>query len=215
MPVVILDHAHWVQLEQVQRAVNDKVRYEDDQQDYGVAEFWEVANKRGDCEDYALAKRQRLMELGWPADSLRIATAFNERGELHAVLTVDVTAADGRRGTYVLDNRFADVEPWQLLVGYRWLERQGPTEYAWTYIGNPMTLQIAAAAITMKVAMGADPTVAAAVATGVAAAAAQAKTPSSTPAMAVDRPLAPAPAITVSLALPPTAAATAAPAIKD
>lgn len=175
MPVVIIDQVRWDQLEQVQHYVNDKVRYVDDMDDYGKAEFWEIANTRGDCEDFALAKRERLLEMGWPAEALRMATAVDERGELHAVLTVDVTTPAGRRATYVLDNRFADVEPWQQL-SYRWLERQGPSEYAWNYLGNPTALRATATAVTMNVAMAPDPLVAAAVAAGMAATAAPVRT---------------------------------------
>jgi predicted transglutaminase-like cysteine proteinase len=143
VPAVILDLPHWAQLEQVQRAVNEQVRYATDAETYGVAEFWEAANKRGDCEDFALAKRRRLMDLGWPPESLRMALAVDERGVLHAVLTVDVSSMDGRPGTYVLDNRYVHVEPWQRLTGYRWLERQSATAYAWAYVGNPMILRMA------------------------------------------------------------------------
>jgi hypothetical protein len=165
-----MDYGHWKQLEQIQHYVNDRVRYTDDMQNYGVPEYWEVADRTGDCEDYALAKRQRLMALGWPPEALRIATVVNERGEMHAVLTVDVSYANGRQGTYVLDNRFADVEPWQELIGYRWIERQGPNEYVWTRIGGPMNLQVATTAVSMNVAMVSDPVVDAAVAAGMAAA---------------------------------------------
>ena len=53
--------------------------------------MWEIAYDAGDCKDIALAKRKRLMELGWPPESLRMAIAFSERGEMHTVLTVDVS----------------------------------------------------------------------------------------------------------------------------
>jgi predicted transglutaminase-like cysteine proteinase len=157
MPVVIIDQAHWAQLEQVQSYVNNKVRYTEDSRRFGMVDVWEIADREGDCKDIALAKRQRLLELGWPPESLRMALAYTERGEMHAVLTVDVLSPGGRRGTYVLDNRFVDVEPWQMVsqYGYRWVERAGPTQYAWTYIGNPMTLRmaVAAAAVTTSVSL--------------------------------------------------------------
>lgn len=157
MPVVIVDQAHWAQLEQVQRHVNNSVRYIENIRQFGSADVWEIADREGDCKDIALAKRKRLLELGWPPESLRMALAYTETGEMHAVLTVDVTTVEGQRGTYVLDNRFAEVEPWQVMTryGYRWLERAGPSQYAWTYIGKPMTLQMAAvaAAVTTSVSL--------------------------------------------------------------
>ena len=159
MPVVIIDQAHWAQLEQVQSYVNNKVRYIENMRQFGSADVWEIADREGDCKDIALAKRKRLLELGWPPESLRMALAFTETGEMHAVLTVDVTTESGRRGTYVLDNRFARVEPWQLVseYGYRWVERAGPSQYAWTYIGNPMTLRMAAAAAAVTTSVSLTP----------------------------------------------------------
>jgi predicted transglutaminase-like cysteine proteinase len=134
MPVVILNQVTWAQLEQVQQQVNEKVRFESDMAKYGLDEYWETADDTGDCEDIALAKRKMLLDQGWPAEALRMATAVDEQGQLHAVLTVDVTYAHGRRGTYVLDNRFNHVEPWQVLseYGYAWVERMNATGRGWT-----------------------------------------------------------------------------------
>jgi predicted transglutaminase-like cysteine proteinase len=138
MPMIVLDHAHWTQLEQVQLKVDGKVAYQTDQQHFGAAELWEPAGKTGDCEDMALAKRQRLVALGWPADDLRIAVAIDEKGELHAVLTVDVVSTKGAPATYVLDSRFLHVEPWKRLseFGYTWVERAKPGSAQWSRLGD-------------------------------------------------------------------------------
>ncbi len=138
MQAVVLDAPHWAQLEQVQLQVNQQVAFATDQQAWGKAEYWEPAQRLGDCEDIALLKRQRLMKLGWPAEALRIAVAKDERGALHALLTVDVTAMDGRPETYALDNRVVHVEPWRALseYGYRWIERQKPGSSAWVSLGG-------------------------------------------------------------------------------
>ncbi len=148
MPVVILDQAHWTQLEQVQTQVNRKVAYVTDMERFGVPDWWEPAVDRGDCEDIALAKRKRLVEMGWPADLLRIAVVVDGRGELHAVLTVDATAPSGRPATYVLDSHFEHVEPWSRMnaYGYTWLERSKPGSGRWTRLdggGAVETLRIA------------------------------------------------------------------------
>lgn len=158
MSILILDQTHWNQLEQVQSYVNNTVRYMENAQQYGMADVWEAADRAGDCKDIALAKRKRLLALGWPPESLRMALAYTERGEMHAVLTVDVYSIEGRRGTYVLDNRFADVQPWQMVsqYGYRWVERAGPSQYAWTYIGDPMSLRMAAATVSVTVTTSAS-----------------------------------------------------------
>jgi hypothetical protein len=161
----MIDQAHWAQLEQVQSHVNNTVRYMENGRQFGMADIWEVADREGDCKDIALAKRKRLMELGWPPESLRMALAYTETGEMHAVLTVDVSTQEGRRGTYVLDNRFAHVEPWQVMsqFGYRWVERAGPSPYAWTYIGNLMALRMAAVAMTMTAGVAPAPSAPAAI----------------------------------------------------
>jgi predicted transglutaminase-like cysteine proteinase len=138
MPVIILDQAHWAQLEQVQLKVDGQISFQTDEQRFGKGDYWEPADKTGDCEDIALTKRQRLVALGWPADSLRIAVAISEKGELHAVLTVDVVSTKGAPGTYVLDNRFLHVEPWKRLseFGYTWVERAKPGSSQWARLGN-------------------------------------------------------------------------------
>ena len=138
MPAVMLDAQHWAQLEQVQREVNRTVAFASDQAVWGHGEYWEPATTSGDCEDIALAKRARLMRLGWPVEALRIAVATDEHGRLHALLTVDATGADGRPGTWALDNRLLYVEPWQRLsaLGYRWLERQKPGSSQWVRLGS-------------------------------------------------------------------------------
>ncbi len=133
MPVVVLDQAHWAQLEQVQIQVSHQVRYVSDMDRFGVPDWWEPAVTTGDCEDIALTKRQQLMDLGWPAEALRIAALVDGHGELHAVLTVDVMSLKGKPATYVLDSHFEHVEPWQVLnsYGYYWLERSKPGSALW------------------------------------------------------------------------------------
>ncbi|MDB5461237.1 MAG: hypothetical protein JWO72_2978 [Caulobacteraceae bacterium] len=134
MPAVILDQVHWAQLEQVQLKVDGKVVYQTDEHRFGVADYWEPARKKGDCEDMALAKRARLIAMGWPADDLRIAVAVDEHGDLHAVLTVDVLSPKGTAATYVMDSRFLHVEPWKRLseYGYTWVERAKPGSAEWS-----------------------------------------------------------------------------------
>jgi predicted transglutaminase-like cysteine proteinase len=154
MPAVILDQPHWAQLEQVQTQVDRQVAYVTDMERFGVPDWWEPAVDRGDCEDIVLAKRKRLVEMGWPADLLRIAVVIDGRGQLHALLTVDVTTPAGKPATYVLDSHFEHVEPWTRLnaYGYRWLERSMPGSSQWRRLdsGAPIeTLQIAILAATL------------------------------------------------------------------
>lgn len=113
------------QLNAVHRAVAS-LGARDDARLFQRTDYWTSAGAQGgDCEDLALAARSRLMELGWPPRSLRLAMAWTEKGIYHAVLTVDVEHK-GRLATFVLDSRFEDVRGWDELTtrGYRWDRRQ-------------------------------------------------------------------------------------------
>jgi len=109
----------WGKLEIVNNVVNNAVRPLDDDEHYGVTEFWTVpVDGQGDCEDYVLAKRKMLVLLGLPAAALRITVVLNSNQVRHAILTI-VTD----RGDYVLDNTQSDILPAEK-TGYRWIERQ-------------------------------------------------------------------------------------------
>lgn len=62
-------------------------------------ENWSVNVSAGDCEDFALTKRSRLIRAGIPAGALRMADVTTAKGTRHAVLVVKTTSGD-----YVLDN---------------------------------------------------------------------------------------------------------------
>jgi predicted transglutaminase-like cysteine proteinase len=83
---------------------------------------WRLAPPVGDCEDYALTKKQRLIDAGWPGETLRFATVLTETDEYHAVLVVE--HADGR---LVLDNRFTVVQELGAVeaFGYRLVAVEG------------------------------------------------------------------------------------------
>lgn len=82
---------------------------------------WEIEPAAGDCDDFALTKKHRLIAAGWPRERLRFATVATESDEYHAVLLVDAA------GPLVLDNRFDDVLPWARLegLGYRLIAVEG------------------------------------------------------------------------------------------
>lgn len=159
MPAVIIDQARWNQLEQVQIEVDHKVRYVSDMERFGVEDWWEPASDKGDCEDIVLAKRQRLMAMGWPAEALRVAVVLDGHHELHAVLTVDVETPQGRAATYVLDSHFQHVEPWQYLseYGYTWLERSKPGSTEWARLDNGAAAQAQRIALLATAIMPASP----------------------------------------------------------
>lgn len=128
-------------LNEVNRLVNRRTRYVPDIQLHGLNEYWVAADKmgdRGDCEDYALAKRNLLLAEGVDPKALRIAVCTDETGGWHAVLTVDAHGDHGLT-TFVLDNRFLDLWSYKALVkkGYTFYVRQIVGEKRWELI-NPL-----------------------------------------------------------------------------
>lgn len=91
-------------IDRVNQDVNTHMRPVSDRQHYGVDDKWvaEPADGKGDCEDFALTKRARLMRLGVRPEDMKVAIVRTPRG-LHAVLEVSVQV-DGYPVTYVLDN---------------------------------------------------------------------------------------------------------------
>ena len=70
-------------------------------------ETWVVGPKRGNCHDYAVTKRHRLIAAGWPPASLRLAVVYTASGEGHLVLVVRTD-----KGDLVLDNLTNQIRPW-------------------------------------------------------------------------------------------------------
>ena len=106
------------QLDEVNRLVNAAVEPVTDYEAYGVEEFWTLPTSAGDCEDYALLKRERLIELGWPESALLMTVVRDEQGDGHAVLTARTT-----HGDFVLDNKISDVRIWNS-TPYQFVMRQ-------------------------------------------------------------------------------------------
>ena len=101
-------------LEGVQRSVNNELR--------AGLERWDDDATRTDCTDYALTKRSRLLDKGYPASALLIAVAFVPSGEAHLLLVV-VTD----QGDFVLDNLRPTMVRWDKLP-YRWVMRSTPQD---------------------------------------------------------------------------------------
>lgn len=103
--------------------INNATQYRCDADLYGRVDFWDAATSQGDCEDFALAKRAKLIEGGADPASLRLATCWTEAGDYHAVLIVTTDEGD-----YVLDNRYPFPMPKQDLA-YRWDKIQEGTKW--------------------------------------------------------------------------------------
>jgi predicted transglutaminase-like cysteine proteinase len=114
---------------QVHQQVNT-YPYQTDAAQYGVPEFWEPisATGRGDCEDYVLEKRKRLLDAGVNPADLRMGEVKAEDGSAHAVLVI----RDGDRD-WIADQR----QP-QLItseearnLGYQGVRLQVPGQWDW------------------------------------------------------------------------------------
>lgn len=110
------------ELDHINRRINAAITPATDLELYGVAEHWTVPTDSGDCEDYALLKRQILMKRGWPASALLMTVVRDERGDGHAVLTVRTA-----QGDFILDNKTSDIRLWHQ-TGYRFVMRQSFVE---------------------------------------------------------------------------------------
>lgn len=129
----------------VNRGVNDTIRGMSDLRQYGQEEWWGYPTSGyGDCEDYVLEKRRRLIALGFPDSALLITyvkvrlSTGEEEG--HVVLTVA-----GDYGDLVLDSLIPEVLPWQA-VPYRFISRQSPWDgQEWERIDEPAVGSLAMA----------------------------------------------------------------------
>lgn len=107
----------------VNSQVNRQIKPRNEKRD-----IWQVAygaNVEGDCDDYVMTKRHRLIRAGVPASALRIAMVRTKSGEGHAVLLVKTSS-----GEYVLDNiRKTIVKREQ--SGYRYVRVSGANPMSW------------------------------------------------------------------------------------
>lgn len=95
----------------------------------------------GDCEDFALTLRS-LLRQSMPeyAGAFRMATAFTEQYQYHAVITLETD-----EGTMVCDIRFPQCNTWDAFP-YEWHLREIVGNVNWENIGNEQALAHARAA---------------------------------------------------------------------
>ncbi len=142
---VTLTARRWEELNRINAEVNRAIIPATDAELYRTYEFWTYPVNRGDCEDYVLLKRQRLMALGWPETALLISVALEPDGRAHALL---IAVTD--RGDYVLDNQSPAILPWTQ-TPYLWDKRQSTVDpLVWVSL-RPNRLSQAATAATRRV----------------------------------------------------------------
>ena len=93
-----MNEMRWAELENINRTVNSSIHPERNRE--GLAgEKWLLSPVRGDCNDYAVTKRHRLITRGWPARTVLLSEVVTVSGEHHLVTVVRTTFGD-----LVLDN---------------------------------------------------------------------------------------------------------------
>ncbi|OAP34412.1 transglutaminase [Sinorhizobium glycinis] len=114
----VLTREGWKKILEVNYEVNQAVTPMTDMEIHGVEEEWSYPDVIGDCEDYVLLKRRKLIESGFSPADLLITVVLQPNGDGHAVLTVRTD-----RGDFILDNMRSKVLLWSE-TEYTFLKRQ-------------------------------------------------------------------------------------------
>ena len=80
--------------------VNASVQYKTDLEQYSKPEHWVEAGTFGDCEDYALLKRQLLLNADFARKDLHLACCWCETGEYHCILLCNTSKGWYNRYTW-------------------------------------------------------------------------------------------------------------------
>ena len=106
----------------VNNRVNRSTRQIEDRAQYGREEHWALPTATGgDCEDFALLKKKKLIESGVASETLLMATVLDRDLNSHAVLVMRTDSGD-----LVLDNLSNRILPWKR-TGYTFLRMQNPS----------------------------------------------------------------------------------------
>lgn len=140
--IISLRTQNWDEIQRINLDVNTSIREATDLEVYGVVERWEYPTSgAGDCEDFALEKRRRLMDMGFPRQALLMTVVTDENGFGHAILVVRTD-----RGDYALDNRTNRIVAWSA-TGYGFVKQQAADNpNHWVRLGDPASPTITATA---------------------------------------------------------------------
>lgn len=129
----------WDIVHAVNMDVNKSITPMTDMDVYGREEWWEYPVDAGDCEDFVLLKRKRLLQAGFSESDLLITVVRKPDGEGHAVLTLRTSTGD-----YILDNLVDDVKLWSD-TSYTYLKRQASFDTGrWVTIESGKDVPVAA-----------------------------------------------------------------------
>jgi predicted transglutaminase-like cysteine proteinase len=116
---IVLTKIRKTELKKVNRGINRTIKPHKNL-DGVMMEEWLIGPLAGDCNDYAVTKRHKLLALGWPSQSLLLSEVVVPSGAHHLVLVVRTRDED-----LVLDNLNRDVRP-ASQIHYKWLRAQQP-----------------------------------------------------------------------------------------
>ena len=109
-----------VLIQQINKDVNESIIYQTDKDQYGVEDKWVIdpPSHKGDCEDYAITKLERLRKNNIRIPRIQLRMVLDETYGSHAVAIVD--------NYWVLDNRYPNVMtvPQLIRIGYYGLPGQ-------------------------------------------------------------------------------------------
>ena len=114
-------------LDRINRRVNGDIAPVQKSYGQNLQETWTIAPFTGDCNDYAVTKRHKLLENGLPSRALRLSVVKTASGIGHLVLVVVTT-----KGDIVMDNLTEVIRPWQS-TDYHWLKIQSATDSKFWY----------------------------------------------------------------------------------
>lgn len=121
----------WTMVQVINGDVNRAIIPMTDREIFGREEVWAYPTEVGDCEDFVLLKRKKLMEAGFSPADLLITVVRKPDGEGHAVLTLRTS-----QGDFILDNLVDDVKLWAD-TPYTYLKRQASFDSGrWVTIEN-------------------------------------------------------------------------------
>lgn len=109
-------------LTDVNRTVNAEIRFMPDPEWQGYEDVWSYPLAgHGDCEDFALEKRRRLVESGLPRAAMTLAIVHHKTLFFPHVILLAETSA----GTMVLDNLRDELACWDA-VPFNYETRERP-----------------------------------------------------------------------------------------
>lgn len=103
-------------LKAVNNFFNGKIKWVEDPVAWGQKDYWAtpletMGNRRGDCEDFAIAKYATLLLAGVPVDKLRITYVKAAVGGVHAAHMVLAYYETPGSDPLILDNLIYDIWP--------------------------------------------------------------------------------------------------------